>query len=102
MAKIILNGKPMTADVESDTPLLWVIRDELNMTGTKFGCGIGTDGLGQRGGGLPERGQGESTRNVADVAHHRACRWALARARATQDNLPHGVAFYDDHVCTAL
>ena len=44
MAKIILNGKPMTADVESDTPLLWVIRDELNMTGTKFGCGIGTCG----------------------------------------------------------
>ncbi|PKG79113.1 (2Fe-2S)-binding protein [Shewanella sp. Actino-trap-3] len=44
MAKFILNGKPMTADVESDTPLLWVIRDELNMTGTKFGCGIGTCG----------------------------------------------------------
>jgi isoquinoline 1-oxidoreductase alpha subunit len=44
MAKFILNGKPMTADVESDTPLLWVIRDELDMTGTKFGCGIGTCG----------------------------------------------------------
>ena len=44
MAKFILNGKSMTADVESDTPLLWVIRDELNMTGTKFGCGIGTCG----------------------------------------------------------
>ena len=44
MAKFILNGKPMTADVESDTPLLWVIRDELNMTGTKFGCGIGSCG----------------------------------------------------------
>jgi isoquinoline 1-oxidoreductase subunit alpha len=44
MAKFILNGKSMTADVESDTPLLWVIRDELEMTGTKFGCGIGTCG----------------------------------------------------------
>jgi isoquinoline 1-oxidoreductase alpha subunit len=44
MAEFILNGKPMTADVESDTPLLWVIRDELNMMGTKFGCGIGTCG----------------------------------------------------------
>jgi isoquinoline 1-oxidoreductase alpha subunit len=44
MAKFILNGKPMTADVESETPLLWVIRDELNMTGTKFGCGIGMCG----------------------------------------------------------
>ncbi|MFQ3170202.1 MAG: isoquinoline 1-oxidoreductase alpha subunit [Oleispira sp.] len=44
MAKFILNGKPVTADVESDAPLLWVIRDELDMTGTKFGCGIGSCG----------------------------------------------------------
>ena len=44
MAKFILNGKSVTADVESDTPLLWVIRDDLDMTGTKFGCGIGTCG----------------------------------------------------------
>jgi isoquinoline 1-oxidoreductase alpha subunit len=44
MAKFILNGKPVKADVESDTPLLWVIRDELDMTGTKFGCGIGSCG----------------------------------------------------------
>ncbi|CCK77510.1 MAG: (2Fe-2S)-binding protein [Oleispira antarctica] len=44
MAKFILNGQPVTADVESDTPLLWVIRDDLDMTGTKFGCGIGTCG----------------------------------------------------------
>jgi isoquinoline 1-oxidoreductase alpha subunit len=44
MAKFILNGKPVTADVESDSPLLWVIRDELDMTGTKFGCGIGSCG----------------------------------------------------------
>lgn len=44
MAKFILNGQPVAADVESDTPLLWVIRDELDMMGTKFGCGIGTCG----------------------------------------------------------
>ena len=44
MTTFILNGQPMTVDVESDTPLLWVIRDELGMTGTKFGCGIGTCG----------------------------------------------------------
>ncbi|MFT6153595.1 MAG: isoquinoline 1-oxidoreductase alpha subunit [Bermanella sp.] len=44
MAKFIINDKSMTADVESDTPLLWVIRDELGMTGTKFGCGIGSCG----------------------------------------------------------
>jgi aerobic-type carbon monoxide dehydrogenase small subunit (CoxS/CutS family) len=39
-----LNKKAMTVDVEPDTPLLWVLRDELNYTGTKFGCGIGLCG----------------------------------------------------------
>jgi len=39
-----LNGKPVTSQVESDTPLLWVIRDELGYTGTKFGCGAGLCG----------------------------------------------------------
>src|SRR6266436_6736626 len=36
----ILNGKPQTVDVSPDMPLLWVLRDTLNMTGTKFGCGM--------------------------------------------------------------
>jgi isoquinoline 1-oxidoreductase alpha subunit len=35
-----INGKSKTVDVDGDTPLLWVIRDVLQMTGTKFGCGI--------------------------------------------------------------
>ena len=34
-----VNGKDVTVDVENDMPLLWVLRDELNYTGTKFGCG---------------------------------------------------------------
>jgi isoquinoline 1-oxidoreductase alpha subunit len=34
-----LNGKGVTAHAESDTPLLWVVRDEMGLTGTKFGCG---------------------------------------------------------------
>jgi isoquinoline 1-oxidoreductase alpha subunit len=34
-----MNGKEISVDIEADTPLLWVIRDELGMTGTKFGCG---------------------------------------------------------------
>ena len=37
---IKINGKPRTADVDADTPLLWVLRDSLDMKGTKFGCGI--------------------------------------------------------------
>ena len=35
-----INGNPYSADVEPDTPLLWVLRDVLGLTGTKFGCGI--------------------------------------------------------------
>ena len=35
-----LNGKPQTLDVNPDMPLLWALRDALNMTGTKFGCGM--------------------------------------------------------------
>src|SRR5690606_39881836 len=39
--KIIINGQERLLDeVEPDTPLLWVLRDELKLTGTKFGCGM--------------------------------------------------------------
>ena len=40
MTSFTVNGKPVTAKSEADTPLLWVIRDELKLTGTKYGCGI--------------------------------------------------------------
>lgn len=40
MISFQLNRKDVTVDVPDDTPLLWVLRDELKMTGTKFGCGI--------------------------------------------------------------
>ena len=39
MANFTLNGKSVSSSSEADTPLLWVIRDELKLTGTKFGCG---------------------------------------------------------------
>ena len=39
-----VNGKPVTFEIEPDTPLLWAIREELGMTGTKFGCGIAACG----------------------------------------------------------
>ena len=38
--KLQVNGTEHTVEVEGDTPLLWVLRDTLNMTGTKFGCGV--------------------------------------------------------------
>jgi isoquinoline 1-oxidoreductase subunit alpha len=40
MITLTVNGKEHRLDIEPDTPLLWVLRDELGLTGTKFGCGI--------------------------------------------------------------
>ena len=37
---LTVNGEPVTLDIDPDTPLLWALRDELRLTGTKFGCGI--------------------------------------------------------------
>lgn len=41
---ITVNGQPKTVDVEADMPLLWVLRDELGLKGTKFGCGVASCG----------------------------------------------------------
>src|SRR4030081_3563277 len=42
--KLTINGHAQTVDVPADMPLLWVLRDELNLKGTKFGCGQGICG----------------------------------------------------------
>lgn len=44
MATLNVNGKQLSVDVEADMPLLWVLRDELGLTGTKYGCGIAACG----------------------------------------------------------
>lgn len=44
MIKLNVNGKNYSVDVEEDTPLLWVLRDNLKLTGTKFSCGAGMCG----------------------------------------------------------
>ncbi len=44
MTSFKINGKAVTIDADADTPLLWVIRDDAGLTGTKFGCGIGMCG----------------------------------------------------------
>ena len=41
---VTINGRSVTVDAEPGTPLLWVLRDELNLTGTKFGCGVASCG----------------------------------------------------------
>ena len=40
MARITVNGQSHTVDADPDTPLLWVLRDHIGLTGTKYGCGI--------------------------------------------------------------
>jgi isoquinoline 1-oxidoreductase subunit alpha len=42
--KLTVNGKPRNVTAAPDTPLLWVLRDEIGLTGTKFGCGMGVCG----------------------------------------------------------
>lgn len=44
MTQLLVNGTPVQVDAGDDTPLLWVIRDQLHLTGAKFGCGIGMCG----------------------------------------------------------
>ena len=44
MSNLRVNGKQVIVDAAGDTPLIWVLRDELGLTGTKFGCGIGACG----------------------------------------------------------
>ena len=44
MTSFHINGRAVTVEAEDDTPLLWVIRDVIGLTGTKFGCGIGMCG----------------------------------------------------------
>ena len=44
MITLTVNGQAKQVDVDNDTPLLWVIREHLQMTGTKFGCGAGLCG----------------------------------------------------------
>ena len=40
MARLTVNGQSHTVDADPDTPLLWVLRDQIGLTGTKYGCGI--------------------------------------------------------------
>jgi len=44
MISFRINGRSVTVQADGDTPLLWVVRDEVGLTGTKFGCGIGMCG----------------------------------------------------------
>jgi isoquinoline 1-oxidoreductase subunit alpha len=57
----VLNGKPQSVDVNPQMPLLWVLRDTLNLTGTKFGCGMALCGA------CTVHVNGEATRSCVTV-----------------------------------
>ena len=68
MTTFHINGRAISVDVEDDTPLLWVIRDVIGLTGTKFGCGIGMCGACTvHVGGRPTRSCITPVGNVADA-----------------------------------
>jgi isoquinoline 1-oxidoreductase alpha subunit len=68
MVSFFINGRAVSIDVEDDTPLLWVIRDVIGLTGTKFGCGIGMCGACTvHVGGRPTRSCITPLRHVADA-----------------------------------
>ena len=75
MTRLNVNGKVQTFEAEADTPLLWVLREQLGLTGTKYGCGIAAcgactvhiDGLPTRSCGRPVSTVAETTKIVTIV-----------------------------------
>lgn len=67
--RIQVNGEPFDVDVDPGTPLLWVLRDELRLTGTKYGCGMSLCGACTvHVNGEPARSCMRTIANVADAA----------------------------------
>src|SRR5690606_34435045 len=72
MAKVNVNGRTVDIDVDPDTPLLWVIREQVGLTGTKYGCGVAqcgsctvhVDGVATRSCALPISAVGEEQKIV--------------------------------------
>ena len=83
MARLSINGTVREVEVEPDTPLLWVIREQVGLTGTKYGCGVAQcgactvhiDGVATRSGSMPVSAVTEQQKIVtieglsADVSH---------------------------------
>ena len=88
MANLNINGKTINVDVEPDTPLLWAIRENVGLTGTKYGCGIAQcgactvhiDGVATRSCGVA----GQRSRRQADHHHRRARRRTACCTRCSR------------------
>src|SRR5205814_8341808 len=82
MLTLTVNGQSKQVDVDNDTPLLWVIREHLQMTGTKFGCGAGLCGA------CTVHLDGEATRS---------CQTAVADAGGKRITTIEGLSAKGDH-----
>ncbi|MBO78825.1 MAG: (2Fe-2S)-binding protein [Gammaproteobacteria bacterium] len=80
--KFKVNGEAVSLDVPSDTPLLWAVRDELDLKGTKFGCGIGMCGA--------------CTVHIDGVAQ-RSCVTTIAAVRGRNITTIEGLSATGDH-----
>ena len=79
---LLINGASTSVDVDPDTPLLWVLRDHLNLTGTKFGCGVGQCGA------CTVHLDGQATRS---------CQWIVGDVGARHITTIEGLSADDGH-----
>ena len=81
---LTINGTSYTADAAPDTPLLWMLRDQFRLTGTKFGCGVGLCGA--------------CTIHAKDEAI-RCCVMTIAQAQGRSFTTIEGLSVKADHPC---
>jgi aerobic-type carbon monoxide dehydrogenase small subunit (CoxS/CutS family) len=93
MISLNVNGKNYSVDVPDDMPLLWVIRDYLKLTGTKFGCGIGEcgactvhiDGKAERSCGIPAKeAQGKKITTIEGLPQNHPVKRAWIQEQVPQ------------------
>jgi isoquinoline 1-oxidoreductase subunit alpha len=93
MISLNVNGKNYKVDVSDDVPLLWVIRDYLKLTGTKFGCGIGEcgsctvhiNGKAERSCGIPVgKAQGKKITTIEGLPEHHPVKRAWIEEQVVQ------------------
>ena len=91
MPRLTINGHPQQVDVDPDTPLLWVLRDTLGLTGTRYGCGIAqcgactvhVDGVATRSCSMPV-----SSAEGAQITRSKACRRMVVCIRCRKRGSP--------------